>query len=173
MVDLHWGRPSRRQGGIGFGPGLPILPAYRAPVPRVAVIVDTSGSMGAKELQEAISETAGVLQAVGAPVKFVAIDAQVQGMTEIENPQDIARLLVGGGGTRMQPAFELLRNERERPDVVICCTDGQIDTFAEHEWCRTVWVVVGNDDHAAEGQPNNWGETIVIEGETAREEDAA
>ena len=168
MVDLYYGRPSRRQAGVGFGAGRPIMPAYRAPVPNVAVIVDTSGSMGAPELQEAINETAGVLQAVGAPVKFVAIDAQVQGMTEIDNPLDIAKLLKGGGGTRMEPAFELLRNERERPDVVICCTDGLIDDFAEHDWCRTVWVIVGGD-----GQPNNWGETIVIEGETAREENAA
>ena len=65
MVDTYYGGVSRRQAGIGFGPGRPILPVFRAPIPRVACIVDTSGSMGSDELMDAVSETSGVLQAVG------------------------------------------------------------------------------------------------------------
>ena len=170
MVDLYYGRPSRRQGGLGFGAGRAIMPAYRAPVPKVAVIVDTSGSMGAEDLQEAISETNGVLQAVGAPVTFVACDAEVHGITPIEDPQAIKELLKGGGGTRMEPAFQALRDLPERPDVVICCTDGHIDVFEDQEWCRAIWVVVGQEAH---GQPNKWGETILVDSEGAHEEVAA
>ena len=67
----------------------------------------------------------------------------------------------------MEPAFAACAELKDRPDVVICFTDGGIDTFPEPEWCRVIWVVVGG----ADGQPNDWGETIVVDSDD--DQDAA
>jgi hypothetical protein len=143
-VDFSWNKPSRRQGGIGYGAGRPLVPSFRAPVPRVAVIVDTSGSMSADDLKCALSEVQGVLRSVGASVEFCTCDAAVQGLTTISSIADVK--LKGGGGTSMTPAFEALEKLRTRPEVVIVCTDGFIGgghPEFEPKWCRTVWTIVG------------------------------
>lgn len=165
-VDYHWTRPSRRQAGIGWGPGRPLLPALRAPVPSVCVAVDTSGSMGADELTSALSEMRGVLQATGAGVTFLACDARVHELREVERWQDAAKLLKGGGGTSFVPVFEELAGRRRRPDVVVFVTDGCGPAPQEPPgWCKVIWVLVGPHRRA----PCAWGEAITIdpEGEEA------
>lgn len=169
-VTTTWLKPSRRQAGIGWGVGLPVLPATHAPVPRVAVIVDTSGSMGAGKgspLAEAGAEIAGVLRDVGAAVTIVACDAAVHGIRECGTVADALGALSGGGGTSMTPAFKALGKRQPQPEVVIVLTDGWIgDGYpsTEPEWCRTVWCLVGGNT----AKPCPWGETIIVEPEGAR-----
>ncbi len=67
-VDYRYDRPSRRQSAIGYGIGKPVLPALRSPIPRVAIALDTSGSMGTEEVGRALAEARGVLLATGAEV---------------------------------------------------------------------------------------------------------
>jgi predicted metal-dependent peptidase len=159
-VDLAYDRPSRRQAAVGYGPGRPVIPAYRAPVPRVAVIVDTSGSMGSAELAEAVSETNGVLKATGANVTFVACDTRTNEPRKVRSVNDVKNRLEGGGGTDMTPAFEVLSRERERPDVIICVTDGQLyGSYPDDPPpCRAIWVVVGGYNF----EPR-WGEVVHTE----------
>jgi predicted metal-dependent peptidase len=169
-VTTTWLKPSRRQAGLGWGVGAPIMPAMHAPVPRVAVIVDTSGSMGAGQgspLAEAGAEIAGVLRDVGAAVTIAACDAAVHGIRECSTIADACGALQGGGGTNMTPAFTALGKREPRPEVVIVLTDGWIgDGYParEPEWCRTVWCVVGGNT----SKPCPWGETIFVEPEGAR-----
>lgn len=171
-VSLTWQRPSRRQGGLGFGVGVPILPALHAPVPRVAVVVDTSGSMGSGKgspLAQAASEIRGVLRDVGAAVTVVAIDADVHEIRECATIEDACSSLKGGGGTDMTPAFTKLSERKPQPEVVIVLTDGWIGSgypTVEPDWCRTVWCVVGESAQ----HPCPWGETIIVDGEVADDE---
>ncbi len=170
-VDLHYTRPSRRQAGVGFGPGKPVLPALRAPIPKVSVIVDTSGSMGDQELLEAVSETRGVLDACGAGVTFCACDAEVHELREVRHWKDVVGLLKGGGGTNFIPAFEALEKRRPRPDVVIFVTDGCGPAPVEPPPYKVIWVLVGpykQMPYAGDGEVT-WGEAILIEGDAAVE----
>lgn len=159
-VDTGWLRPSRRQAGLGWGPGAPRLPSLRMPVPRVAVVVDTSGSMGEDELNAALVETRGVLLALGAEITVCACDADVHGIKKVASIEEAAALLHGGGGTDMRPSFEALAAFRPRPEVVIVLTDAYIgDGYpaVEPSFCRTVWVVIG------EGElPCPWGEQVRV-----------
>lgn len=158
-VDFSWNKPSRRQAGVGFGVGRPLVPSFRTPVPRVAVVVDTSGSMGAEELKIALSEVQGVLRSVGASVDFVECDAAVQGIKTIGSIAQVK--LKGGGGTSMTPAFEALEKLRTRPEVVIVCTDGFIgDGYPaiEPSWCRTVWTIIGENTERC----CPWGDTVFV-----------
>lgn len=165
-VSLTWQRPSRRQGGIGFGVGVPILPALHAPVPRVAVVVDTSGSMGSGKdspLAMAAGEIRGVLRDVGAAVTVVGIDADVHAIRECATIEDACGALKGGGGTDMTPAFNALVERKPQPEVVIVLTDGYIGNgypTVEPDWCRTVWCIVGDLKQPA----CPWGETIFVDG---------
>jgi predicted metal-dependent peptidase len=158
-VDLHYTAPSRRQAGIGFGPGKPILPALRAPIPRVSVIVDTSGSMGAGELNTAISETRGVLDACGANVQFCACDAAVHTLQKVRTWKEAVSLLKGGGGTDFRPAFEAVVKDHPKPDVVIFITDGMGPAPEEPPPCKVIWVLVG----PYRSTPATWGEIIEID----------
>lgn len=164
-VDLHYTRPSRRQAGIGFGPGRPVLPALRAPVPQVAVVADTSGSMGEEEMIDAMSETRGVLAATGANVVFCACDAGVHELKEVRTWAEAAQLLKGGGGTDFRPALEALAQRSPRLDVVIFVTDGCGPAPEEPPPYKVIWVLVGSYRQ----RPAEWGEIVEIE----RDEEAA
>ncbi|MEI7591404.1 MAG: hypothetical protein WCJ49_08885, partial [Deltaproteobacteria bacterium] len=59
MVDFTRSKPNRRQPAYGNI----LIPAFHAPVPRLGVIIDTSGSMGAKDLEQSIAEINGILKA--------------------------------------------------------------------------------------------------------------
>jgi predicted metal-dependent peptidase len=76
MADYSYRRPSRRQGQVGNGKV--VLPSLRRPVPEVAVIVDTSGSMSNGLLAKALAEVAGVLRATGQGAAVLAVDTTVQ-----------------------------------------------------------------------------------------------
>ncbi|NYD44748.1 hypothetical protein BJY14_000731 [Actinomadura luteofluorescens] len=60
-VDYTFHRPSRRTAALR---GV-VLPSLRRPLPVVAIVIDTSGSMGEDDLATALAEVTGVLQEVG------------------------------------------------------------------------------------------------------------
>lgn len=166
-ITTTWTRMGRKQAGLGYGNGCPVTPAWRAPVPNVAVVVDTSGSMGEAELQDAVNETAGILKAVNGAVEFIAIDAAVHSEVVIADPSQISKHLKGGGGTDFRPAFDrLCRNRpgKTRPEVIIFITDGCGPApETPPVGCKVIWVLVG----PYQSRPVEWGEVCAIEHERA------
>lgn len=143
-VDYHYSKPSRRQPGLGWGVGVPILPALRAPQPKVAVVQDTSGSMSAEDLSACLPEVDAILKQTGSRVTFVACDAAVHELKQVRHWKELLPLMKGGGGTDFRPAFEALAAQRERPDVVVFATDG-FGTFPEEAPpFKVVWLLTGN-----------------------------
>ena len=169
-VDYKYERPSRRQYGLGSGIGFPVLPAMRAPVPQVMIAVDTSGSMGTSELEDALRETNGIMKATGAQVTFTACDAAVHELKSVRNWKEAAKLLTGGGGTSFCPVFtEALPRVKPRPDILIFFTDGCGDAPARPPvGVKVIWVLVGpykRKPYASGGDYSgaiNWGEFIEI-----------
>jgi len=160
-TDFGFSRPSRRQGGIGYGPGCTILPSLRSPIVRAAAIVDTSGSMGTAELSAALAEVRGVMMATAIEIDLCACDAAVHGITSIRRWEDAAHALKGGGGTDMRPAFDALLARKPKPDIVICMTDGLVgDGVPEFEppGVRVIWVLLG----PYQQEPCAWGKHIHV-----------
>jgi predicted metal-dependent peptidase len=159
-VDLTHKRISRRQHGIGVGPGRPLVPALHAPVPQVAVVVDTSGSMGTEELTIALREVRGIMTGIGARVTFCACDAAVHELKQVSDWRELPKLLKGGGGTSFVPAFEALSKIRHgRANVTIFVTDGDGECPTEPPpGMRVLWLLTGS--HARE--PTTWGEMIRV-----------
>jgi predicted metal-dependent peptidase len=158
-ADFTRSKVSRRQQGLGSARGVPMLAALHAPIPRVAVVVDTSGSMGDKELGVALRETRGVLQALGVPVQLCACDAQVHGLGKVKTWRDAAALLKGGGGTSFRPAFAALMAQRQRPELIIFITDGMGDAPEIAPPANVIWLLVGS----YRTRPCTWGTFIEVE----------
>ena len=120
-TDYTYTRPSRRQ----FALRNVVLPATRRPLPRVAVVIDTSASVDDGMLGQALGEVDGAIAGLGVPgeqVTVLACDAAVSTVAQVRRAAD-ARL-GGGGGTDMRAGIEAASRARPRPDVLIVLTDG-------------------------------------------------
>ena len=165
-VTQRYTKPSRRQAGLGYGSGRATLAALVAPVPRIAVAVDTSGSMGTEEITKALSEIQGVLKAVSAPIDFVAFDTKAGKLVKINNILDARRNLTGRGGTDFRPVMAQLSNAKPAYDAVIVITDGggQAPDLAPR--FKTIWALVGSyktSPYGTGGQPIAWGEVVNVD----------
>ncbi|GAA4587510.1 VWA-like domain-containing protein [Planotetraspora phitsanulokensis] len=157
-VDYTYRRPSRRTPALR---GV-VLPSLRRPLPRVAVVVDTSGSMGQDDLAAAMAEVAGVLREVGIRgnrVTVLACDADVQAVSRVTDAAQVT--LSGGGGTDMRAGIAAALAAPDRPSVLIVLTDGLTPWPAEAPSCRVICVLIGAD-HSGPPDPPAWAETVRV-----------
>ena len=120
-TEYTWSRPSRRQSAL---PQVR-LPGTRRPIPRVAIIIDTSASMDDHLLGTAIGEVTGALTGLGVSgeqLTVISCDAALGAISHVRNATDIT--LTGGGGTDLRVAFTHIDTMRPRPDVIVTLTDG-------------------------------------------------
>lgn len=123
--SFDWRRPDRRlitrdiyaPGRSGFGAGT------------VVVGIDTSGSIGAKELDMFMAEMSGILEDVR-PKRLVIMwcDAAIGRVDECEDATDLmsirAKGAPGGGGTSFIPVFEEITKMGLQPEALVYLTDG-------------------------------------------------
>jgi predicted metal-dependent peptidase len=102
-----------------------ILPAMARPIPEVAVVCDTSGSMAAAQLGQAVVEVEALLRAIGvgrSRVRVLAVDAAVHTVRRVSQAAQVE--LVGGGGTDMSAGIAAAARLRPRPSILVVLTDG-------------------------------------------------
>ncbi|MEQ7845765.1 vWA domain-containing protein [Nocardioides kribbensis] len=102
-----------------------LLPGTRRPVPAVAMVVDTSGSVDDVLLGRAMGEVDGALKALGiadAQLTVLACDAAVHAVNRIRDIRDTE--LAGGGGTDLRVGLRAASDLKPRPDLVVVFTDG-------------------------------------------------
>jgi predicted metal-dependent peptidase len=123
--SFDWRRADRRlivrdiyaPGRSGFGAGT------------VVVGVDTSGSIGDKEVATFFGEMSGILEDVQ-PKRLVVMwcDAKVHRTDDLEEAGDLASLrskkVPGGGGTSFVPVFDEIDKMGIEPDALVYMTDG-------------------------------------------------
>ena len=112
----------------------------------VVVAIDTSGSIGTRELTEFATELASICE-VAQPEKVRVLwwDTEVHGEQVFEdNFQNIGSLLkpLGGGGTHVSCVSEYINKEKIAADCVVIFTDG----YVEHDvsWTissPTLWMI--------------------------------
>ncbi len=119
-VDYSYRRPSRRASVAGPV----VLPALRRPVPEVAVVCDTSGSMTEDLLAAALAEVDGLLRSLGLArqLRVLACDPAGAPARRITSARQVE--LVGGGGTDMGTGIAAAAALRPRPAVTVVLTDG-------------------------------------------------
>lgn len=128
--DYSWRRPNVRHLQRGF-----ILPSlYSDTYGKVALAIDTSGSVGNQEIKDMIAEVIGILEVYQDSIDEVRLpviycDTQVRGVDYLalgDEPDP-----KGGGGTDFRPPFEHLSqlDEDSRPVALIYLTDGECDSY--------------------------------------------
>jgi predicted metal-dependent peptidase len=154
-VDYSYRRPSRRSAVAGPV----VLPALRRPVPEVAVVCDTSGSMTEDLLAMVLAEVEGLLRALGLArqVRVLACDTAVACVQRVSSARQVQ--LVGGGGTDMGAGIGAAAALRPRPAVTVVLTDGY--TPWPEQAPKGMRVVVGLiGDHAPEAPP--WTRSVRV-----------
>lgn len=121
-ADYSYRRPSRRQGQAGNGEV--IFPSMRFPVPSVAVVADTSGSISQKMLAQSLAEISGILKSLGQKegIHVLAVDQTVEFCRRVFRTEQIQ--LAGGGGTDMGVGLEAAASLKPLPQLGIVITDG-------------------------------------------------
>lgn len=112
-----WIRPNRRIPND--------VPGYISlTVNNIWCLVDSSGSMVGKSLNQVMSEVNEITKKIGARVNMMSWDADVYE----ENVQQVLsrRRVRGGGGTVIMPALEALEKKMHPNDVIIVLSDGMI-----------------------------------------------
>jgi predicted metal-dependent peptidase len=120
--DFTYRKPNRRQPQGGA-----LLPAHVKPIPRVTVIVDTSGSMEQSDLALALGVIGNALRSLPDPrgLRVLAGDTAVACAKNIFRPEQIE--LNGGGGTDMSAMILAACEERPVPKAILVVTDGYTD----------------------------------------------
>ena len=154
-VDYSYRRPSRRASVAGDV----VLPALRRPVPEVAVVCDTSGSMTEDLLAASLAEVEGLLRSLGLArqVRVLACDTAVGAARRVTSARQVE--LVGGGGTDMGAGIAAAAALRPRPAVTVVLTDGF--TPWPDEPPPGIRVVVGLLGDAAPEAPA-WARTVRV-----------
>jgi predicted metal-dependent peptidase len=155
-VDYSYRRPSRRSAVAGNV----VLPALRRPVPEVAVVCDTSGSMTEDLLTMVLAEVEGLLRALGLArqVRVLACDTAVAPAQRVTSARQVE--LVGGGGTNMGTGIAAAAALRPRPAVTVVLTDGFTPWPAEAP--KGTRVVVGLLGAQAPDAPG-WARAVRVE----------
>lgn len=154
-----WRRPNRRH--LSAGIYMPSLIGEK--VGHLVIAVDTSGSVGGKELAEFLSEVKGVAEEVNPDVvDLIYWDGEVAGH-ETYTDNDVANILEstkpkGGGGTRPSCISKYLRKNAIEPECIIVLTDGYVGNDWGSDWTAPImWAITGGGDMVAEH-----GKTIHI-----------
>jgi predicted metal-dependent peptidase len=133
-------------------------------VGHLVIAIDTSGSIGDKELNEFLSEVKGVAEEVNPDkVDLIYWDSEVAAHEEYEGDGDVANIVSstrpkGGGGTSPSCISSFLDNKKIVPECIIILTDGHVGSDWGHGWTAPVlWTIVGGNTVVA---PN--GKTVHV-----------
>jgi len=154
--DYSYTKYQRRQpfyGGI-------IVPAMTEPQPKVAGVLDTSGSMTPKDQAQCLGEIKGILLSVGVSsgIPIYCVDHAVYKNRAIRSVKDID--LRGGGGTDMRLGIQQAEQDAKGGlDVIIVLTDGETPWPAAPTRTPIIACLVG--PNAAALVPK-WIKTVVI-----------
>jgi predicted metal-dependent peptidase len=119
-ADYCWRRPNRRH----LWTGLYLPGVVREGVGEVAIAVDCSGSIGARQLRLFEAEARSILEGQRPQRVFVLyFDAVVQKVETYEAGQPISLNPLGGGGTAFEPCFEWLEKRGIQPQTMVFLTD--------------------------------------------------
>jgi predicted metal-dependent peptidase len=140
-----WRRVNRRY--LGNDVYMPSLIGER--VGHLVIGIDTSGSVGGKELAEFLSEVQGIAEEVHPEkVDLIYWDGSVAGHEEYDNAS-VSNIVSstkpkGGGGTDPTCVMHYLKEKNIKPEAIIMLTDGYIGEWGNEWEAPILWTIVRN-----------------------------
>lgn len=156
-----WRRVNRRMLSSGYY--MPTMIGER--IGRIVIAVDTSGSIGIRELSDFLSEVKGIAEEVS-PEKIDLIywDSRVAAHEEYDESA-VSNIVSttkpkGGGGTSPSCVSEYLKEKAIEPECVVVLTDGYVGNDWGSDWpAEVLWCIVKGDKGTVAAN----GKTIHIE----------
>jgi len=133
-----WKRPSRRFGERMKG----IVPSRTI---KIAVAIDTSGSISPKDFREFLSELNGILKTYKNKTKVLICDAELQKVYDYKPYQQLDVKFEGRGGTDFRPVFAWLQKEW-KPDLLIYFTDTEGTFPSPFPTYPVLWILPSDYD---------------------------
>jgi len=138
--DYSYMRPSRREGSA-------IFPTLRSSQVDVLVVLDTSGSIRAREMREFVSEIDAIKGQMRARIALHACDYELsQGGPWVFEPWEASAMpqdIRGGGGTRFTPVFRWVQETGISPNVLVYFTDAEGEFPEKEPAYPVIWLVKG------------------------------
>lgn len=127
---------------------------------RVAVVVDTSGSVSKSQFDQFITETYSILQTMKPKqIDLIQFSYGITAIDEVRNKSDFARVkFTGGGGTEIREVYDWM--EQHNPALVVAFTDGYFQDYAKPTKAPWLWMINDNPHCTM-----NWGRTIHFDPE--------
>ena len=152
-------RPARRPSLGGT-----LRPRSFQPVPRILVIIDTSGSMSSREMRLGVGLVSKCINALRLQdgVRVMAGDDYAQWDDQVFNPRNIQ--LIGGGGTDMACLIEAAASKKpaERPELIVVVTDGETGWPKERVPMPVVAAITRVSEYAKFFVPPAWIESVKL-----------
>lgn len=125
----------------------------------VKICIDTSGSIGPKDLGIALAQIDQLLNTFKADAELLYWDTQIRAIYPFKNIKDIIdKQPLGGGGTDANCIFEYFETDKDyrtgrkkKPSIIIIFTDGCFGSI-ERKYSKyrdTIWVIQGNSEFKA------------------------
>jgi len=136
--DYDWMRPDKRllQYGVYY-------PSSKSEMLKIAVAVDTSGSVSDEQLDEFLAEMRNILQSFSSfQARLLACDAAVHADMMAVHDSDFEpflKCLSGGGGTDFRPVFSKI--DDDPPEVLVYLTDGDGKYPDSNQPFDVIWVM--------------------------------
>jgi len=142
-----------------------VYPGTYSPDPFIALVRDTSGSMGGAELGDAANEIEGIARQCGVrgrQLRVLDVDAAVHEVRDYSGADSIAEV-TGRGGTDMVTGIEAALELKPRPDLVIVVSDGYTPWPVEQHRVPLVICLVGAAAEGVREHTPDWATTVVVE----------
>ena len=125
---------------------------------KILVGVDTSGSVGEKDLIEFFNEI-NHMHKTGVSITIAEGDADIHNIYEYKG--DVPDKITGRGGTDMNPFITYFNEHREFNSLIIL-TDGYIGNNEVKTFKPKMMVICSNGENIETVKENGWGHTIKI-----------
>jgi predicted metal-dependent peptidase len=134
--------------------GYPYCGTKHRSMDRKLVAIDTSGSVGTKELEKFLVEINGLAQVQ--PVDLMLFDTELQYKKAMPFNKKQARYdFKGRGGTAFTPVFKYAKEHRYKSLIVL--TDGYAEAVDKPRGMDVIWVLT------PDGQcPVDWGKVVKV-----------
>lgn len=125
----------------------------------VVIGVDTSGSIGRDQLEQFGAEMAKISHLVD-EVTMISCDAQIHEVVKVRKFQNFIKNVKfgfkGGGGTDFRPVFDLVKERKWQPELLIYLTDTYGSFPEKHPGYPVLWCIT------TEAGTVPWGQSVYI-----------
>ncbi len=132
-----------------------ILPAIRGEELKLAIAIDTSGSIDNSALNSFISEVEAIMQSFSSyKITLIECDHKIRDITEYEPLQSLTPKLIGGGATDFRDVFNYVEEYNFNCLIYFSDAEGIFPNYQPN--FETLWVLTKDTT-------TPFGETIIID----------